>query len=68
MTIIMRTTMAGPNGVFPAGKPANLSEQDERRLVDGGYATYEKPPVRGESATAGAYETASLPAARRGRK
>lgn len=71
----MKTVMAGPAGVFSVGERVELSADDERDLVQGGYASYapaptapqEKPAERGETAVVPPRETAAMPATRRGR-
>ena len=44
-TIVMKTTMAGPQGVTLAGQVIEVDDQQAEALVAGGYAQYtsEKP-------------------------
>jgi hypothetical protein len=64
MAVILKTMMAGPDGVKQAGERAELSPQTERELVAGGYASYVAAPVR-ETAAIAPRETAAIPAARK---
>lgn len=61
MTVILRSLMAGPDGVFAAGDRATLSAERERSLVEGGYAVYVAPPAA-EAAVALPPEVAIAPA------
>ena len=42
MTVRMKSSMAGPNGAVNAGSLYTGSKQEEKTLVDGGYAAYVK--------------------------
>lgn len=68
MAIILKSTMAGPGGVHQAGDRVELGAQQERELVEGGYAHYVKAAERAETATPRPRETAAMPPVRRDRK
>lgn len=65
--IVLRTVMAGPDGVHQPGERVSISPERERALVDGGYAVFVKSTERGETAVARPRETAAMPPVRRGR-
>lgn len=60
MAVILKTMMAGPDGVKQAGERAEFPPQMERDLVEGGYAAYVGAPVR-EAAVMAPRETAAMP-------
>jgi hypothetical protein len=65
VAVILKTLLAGPAGVHQAGERVEFSPDAERALVDGGFAIYDKPPARGESAVPPPRETAALPPVKR---
>lgn len=61
MTIVLRTVMAGPAGTHQPGEKLTLAADEERGLVEGGYAVFDKPAARGETASVQAPENAAQP-------
>lgn len=43
MFVKLKTTMAGPSGTAQAGAVIEVSEENGRELLEGGYATFEGP-------------------------
>jgi hypothetical protein len=46
MQVKMQTLMAGPDGVFEAGKVADLPEEQALELVANGYAVLMEKPAK----------------------
>ncbi len=61
MAVILRSLLAGPDGVYQAGARATFSPEFERALVEGGYAVFDKVQERGEAAVMPRRETAVMP-------
>jgi hypothetical protein len=58
--VLMRTTMAGPEGVTRSGKVADVSHERAEELVDDGFAKYVgKAPKRSATRGGKKVETAS---------
>lgn len=59
MLVLMKTCMAGPDGVIDAGRPAELEKARAYDLVERGYAV-QPPDAREAAVTARTAETATV--------
>lgn len=64
MRVRLKTTYAGPAGVFQAGTVCDFPPAEAMALVGGGYADAVDAPVVPEAAVMPEYEQAVMPAAR----
>jgi hypothetical protein len=60
MKIRLKTLMAGPEGVFPPGSVIEVSPEEARALIAGGYAEAVPRPAAQEKDELPAVETAAV--------
>lgn len=60
MSVVLKTTMAGPTGVSHPGERLELGAALERDLVERGFADFVKQQGKAETARRRAPETAAL--------
>jgi hypothetical protein len=60
MKIRLKTLMAGPDGVFPPGSVIEVSPEEARALIAGGYAESVPRPAVAPKAEPPAVETAAV--------